>query len=71
MGRSGPYSVVIEADSSGVSTLTVESKVKSLGADIEIFHAEASGICADLNHEVCAIRDLSVMGQLRIFFDVA
>jgi putative transposase len=53
----------------GVSTRKVDDLVKALGADTGISKSEVSRICADLDGEVAAFRDLGETGYPYVFLD--
>ena len=55
------FAVVMEAYLHGVSTRKVDDLVKALGADTGISKSEVSRICADLDAEVGAFRDRSLV----------
>jgi putative transposase len=57
------FAVVMEAYLHGVSTRKVDDLVKALGADTGISKSEVSRICADLDTEVGAFRDRSLVEQ--------
>jgi putative transposase len=57
------FAVVMEAYLHGVSTRKVDDLVKALGADTGISKSEVSRICADLDAEVSAFRDRSLVDQ--------
>src|SRR5436189_4148562 len=57
------FAVVMEAYLHGVSTRKVDDLVKALGADTGISKSEVSRICADLDTEVGAFRDRSLVDQ--------
>jgi putative transposase len=57
------FAVVMEAYLHAVSTRKVDDLVKALGADTGISKSEVSRICSDLDQEVGAFRDRSLVGQ--------
>jgi putative transposase len=57
------FAVVMEAYLHRVSTRKVDDLVNALGADSGISKSEVSRICADLDGEVSAFRDLALAGQ--------
>ena len=57
------FAVVMEAYLHVVSTRKVDDLVKALGADAGISKSEVSRICADLDTEVGAFRDRSLVEQ--------
>jgi putative transposase len=57
------FAVVMEAYLHGVSTRKVDDLVRALGADTGISKSEVSRICADLDAEVAAFRDRSLIDQ--------
>ncbi|TFD11652.1 IS256 family transposase [Cryobacterium sp. TMT1-2-2] len=63
------FAVVMEAYLHGVSTRKVDDLVKALGADTGISKSEVSRICADLDGEVAAFRDLGETGYPYVFLD--
>jgi len=59
------FAVVMEAYLHGVSTRKVDDLVKALGADSGISKSQVSRICADLDVEVGAFRDRSLVVEER------
>src|SRR4051794_18943934 len=57
------FAVVMEAYLHGVSTRKVDDLVRALGADTGISKPEVSRICADLDEEVAAFRDRTLVEQ--------
>lgn len=57
------FAVIMEAYLHGVSTRKVDDLVKALGADTGISKSEVSRICVDLDAEVTAFRDRSLIDQ--------
>jgi putative transposase len=55
------FAVIMEAYLHGTSTRKVDDLVKALGADSGISKSEVSRICADLDTEVAAFRDRSLV----------
>jgi len=56
------FAVIMEAYLHGTSTRKVDDLVKALGADTGISKSEVSSICADMDTEVVAFRDRSLVG---------
>jgi putative transposase len=57
------FAVIMEAYLHGTSTRKVDDLVKALGADSGISKSEVSRICAELDVEVAAFRDRSLVEQ--------
>ena len=57
------FAVIMEAYLHGTSTRKVDDLVKALGADTGISKSEVSRICAELDVEVAAFRDRSLVEQ--------
>jgi putative transposase len=57
------FAVIMEAYLNGTSTRKVDDLVKALGADSGISKSEVSRICAELDVEVAAFRDRSLVSQ--------
>jgi transposase-like protein len=57
------FAVVMEGYLHGVSTRRVDDLVRALGADTGISESEVSRICADLDAEVSAFRDRSLVSR--------